>query len=315
MIFKSHLDMAKTGWILATLLAILLPTSYLGNILLKTSNLIIGTLSGLASCAIALYLSTLSSTLMIVWFVIIIFICAYLSVGKYSQIGVICGITSVFVIGSQGHQGFAIGVWRGVDILIGSILALIFCQIIPQNAFIHWRIRIIHILQEYQKQYHLFADSSIQSSTDRQKLMKYLTKIQELNSAVVKETKIKPDFIDGIQLSLKNILHILELMPQLNKQQERLPSHLYDTLVGYQQQIVVEFSQLIKLLTTGTSENQMDKQRFSLLIVELNEISHIHKTDLTLSSQSYLWLNIQLVDEFRKMDAHISAVLKQHQLI
>ena len=44
--------------------------------------------------------------------------------------------------------------WRSADVILGSLLALLFCSIYPQRAYSHWRLQMHDTLQQAQRLYH-----------------------------------------------------------------------------------------------------------------------------------------------------------------
>ncbi len=49
---------------------------------------------------------------------------------------------------------FTVAMWRGGDVILGSLLALIFTAVWAQRAYIHWRIQLSDTLGEMAKIYH-----------------------------------------------------------------------------------------------------------------------------------------------------------------
>lgn len=62
------------------------------------------------------------------------------------------GITLAVVVGAPaGDMNTAL--WRGGDVILGSLLAMLFTGVWPQRAFLHWRIQLAHCVTAYNRVY------------------------------------------------------------------------------------------------------------------------------------------------------------------
>lgn len=87
-------------WPLITLVVVMGPISYWGNVLSRALQRIGGTVFGAISGLIALYLESYSLTLMLVWCGVVMFLCGYLTLGKRPYMALLIGITLAVVCGS-----------------------------------------------------------------------------------------------------------------------------------------------------------------------------------------------------------------------
>ncbi|GAM55479.1 putative inner membrane protein [Vibrio ishigakensis] len=82
MLFTGYFEIPERTWILITLVVVIGPISYLGNVLPRAWHRVLGTLIGAASGVLAIVLSQYSLTAMYAWCAVVIFASAYYSLGK-----------------------------------------------------------------------------------------------------------------------------------------------------------------------------------------------------------------------------------------
>ena len=80
-------------WPLITLVVVMGPISFWGNVLQRALQRIAGTVFGAASGLIALYLELYSLPLMLAWCGVVMFVCGYLTLGKRPYMALLVGIT------------------------------------------------------------------------------------------------------------------------------------------------------------------------------------------------------------------------------
>ena len=146
-------DIPEGSWPLITLVVVMGPISSWGNVFPRALQRIGGTVFGSISGLIALKLELISLPLMLAWCTLVMFICGYLTLGKRPYMALLIGITLAVVCGAPaGDMNTAL--WRGGDVILGSLLALLFTSIWPQKAYIHWRIQLSDSLSSLAKIYH-----------------------------------------------------------------------------------------------------------------------------------------------------------------
>lgn len=117
--------------------------------------------------------------------------------------------------------------WRSGDVILGSLLAMLFTGIWPQRAFIHWRIQLAKSLTEYNRVYQsAFSPNLLERPRLESHLQKLLTdavKMRGLIAPASKETRIPKSIYEGIQTINRNLVCMLEL--QINAYWATRPSH------------------------------------------------------------------------------------------
>ncbi len=140
----------ESTWPLVTMVVIMGPISFWGNVVPRAFERIGGTVLGSILGLIALQLELISLPLMLVWCAAAMFLCGWLALGKKPYQGLLIGVTLAIVVGSPTGE-IDTALWRSGDVILGSLLAMLFTGIWPQRAFIHWRIQLAKSLTEYNR--------------------------------------------------------------------------------------------------------------------------------------------------------------------
>ena len=135
-------------------------------------------------------------------------------------------MTLAIVVGSPTGE-IDTALWRSGDVILGSLLAMLFTGIWPQRAFIHWRIQLAKSLTEYNRVYQsAFSPNLLERPRLESHLQKLLTdavKMRGLIAPASKETRIPKSIYEGIQTINRNLVCMLEL--QINAYWATRPSH------------------------------------------------------------------------------------------
>ncbi|NDL62283.1 FUSC family protein [Acerihabitans arboris] len=208
------LDIPEGTWPLITLVVVMGPISFWGNVLQRAVQRIIGTMFGAVSGLIGLRLELYSLPLMLIWCGIVMFICGYLTLGKRPYLALLIGITLAVVCGA-GAGDMQTALWRSGDVIIGSLLALLFTSIYPQRAFIHWRMQMSFSLIALSKIYAAYLSPNIIERPRLDGRLKTLlgdvAKMGALVAPASKESAVPKAVFDAIQNLNRNIVCVLEL--------------------------------------------------------------------------------------------------------
>ena len=127
------LNIPEGTWPLITLVVIMGPISFWGNVVPRAFERIGGTILGSVLGLVALRLELFSLPLMLIWCAVAMFLCGWLALGKRPYQALLIGITLAVVVGAPaGDMNTAL--WRGGDVILGSLLAMLFTGIWPQRA-------------------------------------------------------------------------------------------------------------------------------------------------------------------------------------
>ncbi|STS91852.1 inner membrane protein [Klebsiella variicola] len=180
------LNVPEGTWPLITLVVVMGPISFWGNVVPRAFQRIGGTILGSALGLVALKLELISLPLMVLWCAAAMFLCGWLALGKKPYQALLIGITLSVVVGAPpGDMHTAL--WRSGDVIFGSLLAMLFTGIWPQRAFIHWRIQMASYVTNFNRLYQAGFSPNL---VDRPRLEKHLQ--QALNDVVKMRGLITP---------------------------------------------------------------------------------------------------------------------------
>ncbi|MEZ9629479.1 FUSC family protein [Vibrio breoganii] len=301
LIAATYFEVPERTWILITLFVVIGPISYLGNVLPRAWHRVLGTCLGAISGIIGIAISQYSLALMYLWCAVIIFLSAYFALGKRPYVGILIGVTLAVTLGA-GNADVDVAMWRGVDVTIGCIIAVLFCLIYPQRAFIHWRLRIANTLKTLSKVYHLSYSPNVIEKPNlepfQNTLVKEMTTITTLTSPSIKETKLKRQLLDAIQIQLRNLLSTIELLNHSywSDRESHLNMLWFKPLKQCQQQVEQELEDLAYLVEKGEVRGDIRIEETDEIIRELKDI--IAALDGEKSNiYGYVWLNLKLIED------------------
>ncbi|AKA37647.1 FUSC family protein [Yersinia ruckeri] len=209
------LTFPEATWALITLVVVMGPLSYWGNVFSRAIQRIGGTLFGAASGLVALYIQQHSFSAMLVWCFIVMFICGYLTLGNRPYMALLIGVTLALVCGSASVD-MNTALWRSTDVIIGSVLALFFTSIYPQRAFTHWRMQLSDSLHAASMLYAAYLSPNIMDRPRLDDKMKVelarLVKMRTYIGSATKESGIDKEVFNAIQTLYRNLVCTLEML-------------------------------------------------------------------------------------------------------
>ncbi|MEZ9707184.1 FUSC family protein [Vibrio breoganii] len=301
LIAATYFEVPERTWILITLFVVIGPISYLGNVLPRAWHRVLGTSLGAISGIIGIAISQYSLALMYLWCAVIIFLSAYFALGKRPYVGILIGITLAVTLGAA-NADVDVAMWRGVDVTLGCIIAVLFCLIYPQRAFIHWRLRIANTLKTLSKVYHLSYSPNVIEKPNlepfQNTLVKEMTTITTLTSPSIKETKLKRQLLDAIQIQLRNLLSTIELLNHSywSDRESHLNMLWSKSLKQCQQQVEQELEDLAYLVEKGEVRGSIRIEETDEIIGELKDIIAELGGEKS-NIYGYVWLNLKLIED------------------
>ena len=307
------------SWPLITLVVVMGPVSSWGTVFPRAVQRIIGTIAGSVSGLIALKIELVSLPAMLVWCAIVMFVCGYLTLGKRPYMALLIGITLGVVVGAPAGD-FLTALWRGGDVIFGSILAVIFTGIWAQRAYTFWRIRLSDALIASLKIYHTGLSPNLlekpRLNKPIQKLLTEVVKMRSLLEPANKETRIPKSVYEAIQTLQRNMVYTLEM--QINAWWASRESHLLllnaPTIRRTQALTENLFRTLSKMLVSGIPEN------VAATAAELEEVDRELKSLLSQAEHAnaeaaqvygYVWLSLELHGQLVRMNDLIRMVLRK----
>ncbi|CAJ1822766.1 Inner membrane protein YeeA [Aeromonas salmonicida] len=210
-----ELKLPESTWPLITLVVVMGPISFWGNVLSRALQRVVGTIFGAGCGVVALYLELYSLPLTLVWCSCIMFLCGYLALGKRPYVGLLIGITLGVTMGAMPGD-IETALWRSADVILGSLLALLFCSIYPQRAYSHWRLQMHDTLLQAHRLYHTHLSPNIlerpRLAQSHSRLLSKMVSLRPLLTPAVKETRLGSALFEAIQTTMRNTLCTLEML-------------------------------------------------------------------------------------------------------
>ncbi|MFT6984805.1 MAG: hypothetical protein ACJAT7_000606 [Psychromonas sp.] len=308
-------DFPHSNWALITIIVVMGPISYLGSVLTKANQRLIGTIIG-ASLGLALYLLPAAYIMLHDFFLLLILAVAMYAVkGKHSYAAVLVALT-LFLVAGGGGGDIAVAEWRAINVIWGSVLSIICSRLFfPSRALIHFQLLVTEFLQlssDYYLMHSKHLHSSVQISDYNLKLLSVnLAKQRSLMEHIYKEWKGENQDITDIVIMERRVLSVLETL--INRE--------WDSQNAVQ--TIRENSQLIK--ATGQLFKRINKLSMQVDIGEVDQLltddirllSITYETFSTIDSSEnmdnftffgYLWLNHELAHHISSISFNLSKV-------
>ena len=204
-------------WASITVLVVIGGLQHHGNIRRRAAERGVGTLLGavigLALIAQQTYILH-SPLLTYVLMALVCGYCAYHAIGKGGYIALLTAITVVITAG-HGDQDVFDALWRTVDVLIGTAVALVFSFALPAYASYSWRVKLAALLRASAAVHARVQRGEIDPATlqkDMMQLGMQLVQLRSLIPSVAKETDVPTAQLEEIQHAARVCISALELM-------------------------------------------------------------------------------------------------------
>lgn len=306
-------------WPLITLVVIMGPISFWGNVVPRAWERIGGTILGSVLGLIALRLELFSLPLMLLWCAAAMFLCGWLALGKRPYQALLIGITLAVVMGAPAGD-METALWRGGDVILGSLLAMLFTGIWPQRAFIHWRIQLAHCVTAYNRVYQAALSPNLleRPHLDKhlQTLLGDVVKMRGLITPACKETRIQKSIFEGIQTVNRNLVCMLEL--QINALWATRASHFVmlnaHTLRENQKMTQQALLTITHALFEGNPQPILaNTEKLNESVNELRALIRQHeKSNVTETPiHGYVWLSLETARQLELLSRLICRALRK----
>lgn len=307
------------SWPLITLVVVMGPISFWGNVIPRAFERMVGTVTGAVLGMIALHIEMYSLPLMLAWCGCAAFLCGYLTMSKRPYAALLIGIT-LAVVSSAPAGDIQTALWRSTNIILGCLLAIVFTSIYPQRAFIHWRIQLSSFLSEFSKMSASGFSWNVLSRPNLTKLnSQVLANVEKMRTLIIpvsKETGISTKQLGEIQSIARDMIATQELQIEAHwaSRSSRfiiLNSH---TLAEAQQMTQRTLQALAQALHEGNpSPAAANRERLNDITKELHELLLTHAGDDVVESavHGYVWLSIQLGIKLERLSTVITEALTE----
>lgn len=315
------LNLPDHSWPLITLVVVMGPVSYMGNVIPRALERMAGTVGGAILGIIALHIEMYSLTLMMLWCGCAAFLCGYLAMSKRPYAALLVGIT-LAVVSSAPAGDLQTALWRSTNIILGCILAMLFTSIYPQRAFINWRIQLADFLADYLK----ITSAGVSRNVLNQPRMTGLqtraltnvVKMRSLITPVNKETKIAKSLLEDIQSITRDMIAAQKF--QINAHWASRGSRFLilnsHTLSDMEQMTRNTLSTLAHVLHEGNpSPIASNSECLNEITQELHCLLLANESDEVMESavHGYVWLSIQLAIQLEALSTLITKALTENK--
>lgn len=299
------------SWPLITLVVVMGPMSFVGNVIPRAFERIGGTIIGALLGLIALHIEIYSLTAMMIWCGCAAFLCGYLTVSKRPYAALLIGIT-LAVVSSAPAGDMQTALWRGTNIILGCILAMLFSSIYPQRAFIHWRIQLAAFLTDYSKLSAAGFSSNMISRPDLKKtstrIANNVIKMRGLLVPASKETGIPKAVLEEIQSVTRDMLAGQRFMIEAYwaSRASRFLLLNSQTLADVHHMTQQTLQALSAALHEGNiSPIKANSERLNQITTELHELLQAPEGSEVMESAvyGYVWLSMQLAVQLETLSA------------
>ena len=317
-------QLPEATWPMITLVVVMGPISFWGNVVQRVSERIIGTVGGSIAGMAALWLELYSLPLMLTWCGLVVFASGYLALGKRAYAGLLLGVTLAVIIGA-GPGDMETALWRSGDVLIGSLLALLFSSIYPQRAFIHWRMQMADYLMSLNKLHSAWLSPNMLERPRLQKKLKQamaqMIKMRALHAASSKESHVPREVFDATQTLCRNLLCTLELLADAywSSRESHFIMLNARTLRHTQRSILNALEKLSLMLRNGSMGDELQVSvQLNDSALELQELMQSMNRGKNNEAQiyGYVWLSMQVTDQLKSLgDLLTTAMDKQEPVV
>ena len=302
------LNVPEGTWPLITLVVLMGPISFWGNVVPRAFERIGGTILGSALGLVALKLELISLPIMLLWCAVAMFLCGWLGLGKKPYQALLSGIT-LAVVGGAPPGDMTTALWRSGDVIFGSLLAMLFTGIWPQRAFLHWRIQMASYVTAFNRLYQAgFSPNRVERPRLEKHLQKVLNDVVKMRGLITpasKETHIQTAIFEAIQTVSRNLVCMLEL--QINAYWASRPGHFVmlnaHTLRETQQMTQQTLLTIAHALYEGNPQPILaNNEKLNEIVAELRQLIKEQQDDNFSETpiHGYVWLTIELA---RQLDS------------
>ena len=303
------------SYALITMLIVMGPQPYWGNVssraVQRTGGTIIGALSGL----VGLYLETYSFSLMLVWSGVMMFIAGYLTLGKHPYMALLIGAT-LAVVSCAPPNDMESAITRSIYVLAGSLLAMVYTSIYPQRAYTDLRIKLSASLSQINTLYAAYFSPRVPERPDMDDQLKdeldAIIKLRNYIAPASNETNLKKEVFESLQTLHRNMLATMSLM--IDAYWSSRESHLLiesePALNGLHKLIPQALESLQNKLCMEISNNQISGE-LRQKTHDLNEVvlKSLEGKITETPFYAYVWLSLQMLKQLTDFNDQLHAAL------
>ncbi|MBV7314406.1 FUSC family protein [Shewanella sp. NIFS-20-20] len=279
-------------WALITIIMVMGSVAYLGEVLSKARQRIIGTLTG-AAMGLSLYLLPASASVAHTGlFLVMLAVSIYFTRSRYSYAMLLCALT-LTLVATAGPGNLYVAWERTINVIWGALLAMVTSRVLfPIRAFQHFHILNAELIDSAARIYqaHLDGIDSSQSLQQISQLKSLMMKQTSLLPHAIRESGLGSERLANITEAHKRILHSLQTLTET-----QWPATLPHT--DEQNQLSALMSTLAREMLTR-SPTQLSGDALTILHSQ-GPLSDSDKVNTDLAG--YWWLNQELARRVNKL--------------
>jgi len=292
------IDIPHGEWATITVLVVIGGLQHHGNIRRRAAERGAGTLIGALIGFVLILQETWFGLPMLTWglLAVVCGFCAYHAVGKGGYLALLAAITVVITAG-HGNQDVYDALWRTIDVLIGTVIALAFSFALPAYASYSWRFKLASLLRACAA-VHAKIERGERDEKERQqdmmKLSATLVQLRSLIPSVSKETRVPAADLEEVQHSARVCISALEMLAAIDPD-------LVGDIGGEERNIRDLLLEMAAALESGDET----------LVHQHPSLPSPHPDDPTIGSSSHAFLTLQLSAEISHLREHLSQMAAQ----
>ena len=303
------------SWALITMLIVMGPLPYWGNVFSRAVQRTGGTVIGAVSGLVALYLEMYSFPAMLLWCAVVMFACGYLTLGKHPYMALLIGAT-LAVVSCSAPNDMDAAVLRSVYVMAGSILALIYTSIYPQRAYTDLRIKFSQSMGKLNDLYEAYFSPQVLERPNLDDTLKdeldAVVKLRSYIAAASNESHLKQDVFNGLQTLHRNVVSTLILMIDAywSSRENHLLIKNEPALSDLHRLIPLALQSLQNKLVMGIGDNEISSQlrKSSHQLREL-ALKSINGKEIETPFYAYVWLSLEMLKQLAELNDQLHAAL------
>lgn len=310
-------------WTIITIFVVMGPISYVGAVIKRANQRLIGTLIGSSLGLSLFYIPELIDTEIVHNLFILLFLAFIMMrvVGRHSYTAIMAGVTLI-IVATAGIGNEDVALWRAVNVIWGSLLSMVCIRLFfPSNAFIQYQLLIAEFLQII-ADYYLIHNSKLLANEKPikyrfDKLRENLAEQGSLIGHLRKEKKCLGDTVSKIINKERHIMNMLEVLTGRNWHGH----HIVDKIQNFSDlsTIHIELFEQINQLSIDVDNGHLtpiSRDDIKWLHVFENIVNDSESYDPIYNENlfSYFWLNNEIANIIFKLSNNLCKMFNNQPL-
>ncbi|MCK5819743.1 MAG: FUSC family protein [Psychromonas sp.] len=231
---SGYFKIPHSYWSLITIFVVMGPISYVGAVITRANQRLIGTFIGSSLGLTLFYIPEVIDTEIVHNLFILLFLAFIMMrvVGRHSYTAIMAGVTLI-IVATAGIGNEDIALWRAVNVIWGSLLSMVCIRLFfPSNAFIQYQLLIAEFLQII-ADYYLIHNNKLLANEKPiyyrfDKLIENLAQQKSLIGHLTKEQKCLGEAALEILNKERRIMYLFEVLTGRNWHEHKIFEKIQD---------------------------------------------------------------------------------------